>query len=465
MPILSSTDPRPLPLALGLTMGVLLSPAIAQADNGRDDIPAWDGTVLGFEPQAGDLLSTDTGIRNWLERYGFRYRLAHVSQTAYNAKGGYNTDKKAEYIDQLSLTFTQSLEALTGIPDAAIEGNIINRNHDNNLTTSRLQDPRIGFNDLTQESWGGQSITRLGWLTFRRSFLDGKLQWRIGLMNKVQDFDQIITCDFQTLNLCGGKSAGSRTWYNWNVHYWGTTLQYRITPEVTLKTGLLEQNPDAPSRSHAWSVSTDGSRGILLPLEVAWKTRQFGLPGVYTLGLLYTNAKQRDLYAGASGGTGMNDPAGYRYYRNTWYLYTGFNQQLTRHADTASRGLSLSWSLGVADQRSNTRSYASSLSLRYRGPFDARPNDWLALGVSKFQASPNWRRSQNLLNQQTGVSDYQDPRYAPLPESSVNTELIYRYQVTPWLELQPGLQYWVRPGGLVQTPNAWVVGLKTTINF
>ena len=45
------------------------------------------------------------------------------------------------------------------------EGNIVNRNHDDNLTTKRLQDPRVSFNDLSQESWGGGSITRLGWLT------------------------------------------------------------------------------------------------------------------------------------------------------------------------------------------------------------------------------------------------------------------------------------------------------------
>ena len=243
-----------------------------------------------------------------MQAHGFEYQLAHVSQTAYNAKGGYNTDKKAEYIDQFSLTFSQSLAAMTGMPNAAIEGNIVNRNHDNNLTSSRLQDPRVGFNDLAQESWGGQSITRLGWLNFRNSWLDGRLQWRIGLMNKVQDFDQIIPCDFQMLSLCGGKSADSGTWYNWNVHYWGSTVQYRLTPELTLLAGVLEQNPQAPSRGHAWSVSTDGSRGLLLPLEAEWRTRRFGLPGIYSLGLLYTNAKQADLYLGQSGGPGALHP-------------------------------------------------------------------------------------------------------------------------------------------------------------
>ncbi len=101
----------------------------------------------------------------------------------------------------------------------------------------------MSFNDLSQESWGGGSITRLGWLTFARSFDDRRLTWRIGMMNKVQTFDQIIPCDFQLLTQCGGKSANSLTWNNWNIHTWGTTLEYKLTPTVTLKGGVMEQKP------------------------------------------------------------------------------------------------------------------------------------------------------------------------------------------------------------------------------
>ena len=119
----------------------------------------------------------------------------------------------------------------------------------------------------------------------------------------------------------------------------------------------------------------------------------------------------------------------------------------------------------MADQRSNKSRYSTSLALRYRGLFDTRPNDWLALGVAKMQGSANFRRSQNFLNQQSEAENYSDPRYAPLPESSVNAELYYRFKLAPWLELQPLIQYWGRPGGLTQTSDAWVLGLKTAVNF
>ncbi|ANS40623.1 carbohydrate porin [Serratia inhibens] len=426
----------------------------------------WDGVALGFEPPSPGLLGDMLGIRPILEESGFHYNLGYLSQLSYNAGGGYDQDKQASYIDQFSLTFSQDLQALTGIPDAALEGNIVNRNHDNNLTRDRLQDPRANPTDLSQESYGGQSITRLGWLTFSRSFLDRRLQWRIGMMNKVQDFDQIIPCDFQTLALCGGKSANSLTWYNWNVHYWGTTLQYKLTDGLTFKTGVMEQNPNATSRGHAWSTTTQGSKGFLLPMELELKTNAVNqLPGVYNIGVLFTNARQQDLYEGVSGGAGATDPNGYRSHNRTWFLYSGFNQQVTRHRGDASRGLSLFYSLGLADQRTNYMHYSTSTGIRYHGLFDARPDDWLGLGVSMVKLSDHYRDNQRYLNQINQATDYQDPNYRPVPGHSVTAELFYRFNVTPWLQLQPGLQYWHHPAGVSETQDAWVTALKTVVTF
>lgn len=441
---------------LALAVGMSTSAAHAQD---------WNGTALGFQAPQEGLLGDMLGIRPILEENGFHYNLGYLSQVSYNAGGGYNHDKHAAYIDQFSLTFAQDLENLTGIPDAKIEGNIVNRNHNDSLTNKRLKDDRVNFNDISQESYGGQSITRLGWLTFSRTFDDRRLQWRIGMMNKNQDFDQIIPCDFQLLSQCGGKSANSMTWYNWNVHYWGTTLQYKLTDELTLKGGIMEQNPDATARNHAWSWSTKGSKGMLLPLELELKTHVNDLPGIYNVGVLFTNAKQYDLSEGKSQSRGADDPEGYRSYNRTWFLYTGFNQQLTRHADDATRGLSTSWSLGLSDQRSNYMHATLAGSLRYHGLFDARPDDWIGFGASYIKMSDHYRDNQQALNDIQGVDDYGNPLYSPLPGHSVNAELYYRLRVTSWLELQPALQYWHRPGGLKETQDAWVTGLKTVVTF
>ena len=425
----------------------------------------WNNIVLGFEPSPPGLIDSLMDGKSALEDYGFHYRLNYLNQLAYNAGGGYNHSGHTAYIDQFSLTFTQDLEGLTGIPDATIEGNIVNRNHNDNLTTKRLQDPRVNFNDLTQESWSGQSTTRLGWLTFSRTFFDRQLQWRVGMMNKVQTFDQIIPCDFQLLTQCGGETANSLTWNNWNVHTWGTTLAWKITPDMTLKTGILEQNPDAASRSHSWSWSTKGSKGFLWPVELEAKTHVNQLPGIYNLGMLFTNARQDDLYQGKSQKAGFNDPEGYRSYNRTWFFWGGFNQQITQHADDPLRGMSVSFSHGQGDRRSNYLHAVTAASVRYRGLFDARPEDWIGFGVSFINVSEHYARAQQLKNQIQGIKNVNDPWYSPVPGNSLNAELYYRFRPVSWLELQPDLQYWHHPGGLRHTQDAWVTGLKTVVFF
>lgn len=425
----------------------------------------WQGEALGFTPPAAGVLGTMGGIRPVLENNGFHFNLAWLSQAAWNASGGYNHDSHVAWIDQFSLTFQQDLEALTGIADAKIEGNIVNRNHDDSLTSKRLQDPRAPVVDISQESSGGGSLTRLGWLTFSRTFQDRKLHWRIGLMNKVQDFDQIIPCDFQLLSQCGGKSANSFTWYNWNMHYWGTVLQYKLTDELTIKGGIMEQNPNATSRGHAWSWSNKGSKGLLLPLELELKTQVNQLPGICNLGLLFTNAPQTDFYAGKTSETGADDPQGYRSHNRTWFWYGGFNQQLTRHNEDAARGLSASFSTGIGDRRSNLLHFVAAASLRYHGLANARPDDWLGLGVTWIETSKEYRRNQRYLNQLAEASESGSAFYNPVAGHAVNAELYYRFRAAGWLDIQPALQYWHRPGTLKETQDAWVAGLKTVVTF
>ncbi|WP_273876964.1 carbohydrate porin, partial [Serratia marcescens] len=67
--------------------------------------------------------------------------------------------------------------------------------------------------------------------------------------------------------------------------------------------------------------------------------------------------------------------------------------------------------------------------------FDARPDDWLGLGVSVVKLSDRYKDNQRYLNEMSGISDYHDPNYRPVPGHSVTAELYYRVNVTPWLQL------------------------------
>ncbi len=75
-------------------------------------------------------------------------------------------------------------------------------------------------------------------------------------------------------------------------------------------------------------------------------------------------------------------------------MYAGLNQQITRHADDPLRGMSVSLSGSLSDQRSNYIHSAVAASMRYRGLFDARPEDWIGFGLTWIDMSSHYARNQ-----------------------------------------------------------------------
>jgi porin len=63
--------------------------------------------------------------------------------------------------------------------------------------------------------------------------------------------------------------------------------------------------------------------------------------------------------------------------------------------------------------------------------------------------------------------------FVPTRTSETYLEMTYQYQVTPWWQLQPDIQYVFNPGGGIANPNApnqtvgneLVLGLRTNILF
>ena len=130
--------------------------------------------------------------------------------------------------------------------------------------------------------------------------------------------------------------------------------------------------------------------------------------------MLYTNAPQSDLYTGKSGGPGATDPQGYAQHDSTWFLYAGMNQQITRHVDDPDRGMSVSLSGSYSDQRSNYIHTSVAASMRYRGLFDARPQDWLGFGLTWMDMSNHYARNQQYMNEVSGATDYYAANYQPV---------------------------------------------------
>ena len=129
-------------------------------------------------------------------------------------------------------------------------------------------------------------------------------------------------------------------------------------------------------------------------------------------------------------------------------------------------GISIAGFLRVGAGTPNDRnlvSFYSDAGLTFQGLIPGRDNDIAGLGVGFARIGNNARG----LDQDTRFFSG-DPSF-PIRSQEVVMELTYQAQVTPWLSVQPDVQYIFNPSGGVLNPkarrDALVLGLRSALSF
>jgi len=107
-----------------------------------------------------------------------------------------------------------------------------------------------------------------------------------------------------------------------------------------------------------------------------------------------------------------------------------------------------------------------NMGVVFRGPNRHRPNDTLALGAGYAHVSSQAAGRDSDNNAINGVR-------IPVRSSEKFIELSYQYQATPWLQIQPDVQYVFNPGASIVNPNAagervkniFMLGTRINISF
>ena len=114
----------------------------------------------------------------------------------------------------------------------------------------------------------------------------------------------------------------------------------------------------------------------------------------------------------------------------------------------------------------NMVSFAIDAGLNLKAPFKGRNNDTVGLAWGMGRTSSGQRAYDRDLRYFNGG------RYQPISGNEHHIELTYQAQITPWMVLQPDLQYIINPSGGVLTTNTYkkvgnevVFGLHSNISF
>ncbi len=372
------------------------------------------------------------GKRTQLQQQGYDLNFGYTGEMASLIDAQRSSSHRTEYADQFVFGTHLDLAKIAGWQDTEAQITVTQRNgHSLSQSSAALNDHLSSV----QEVWGRGQTWRLTDLWIKKQFLEQKLDVKVGRFGEGEDFNS-FDCDFQNLALCGsqvGNWVGDQ-WYNWPVSQWAARVKYNISPELYAQVGAYEYNPEnANHRGKGFNLSTDGSKGAMLPAEVVW-TPKVGvqkLPGEYRAGYYYSTAEAEVI----------SNPDQTDHHHGGWVVA---KQQFTAHDGDTSRGLTGFLNATVHDSKTNSVTDMQNIGLVYKGAMDSRPQDEIAFGIARI----------NMNDDVIGDRHHE-----------IDAEIYYGLHATPWLTIRPNVQYVRHVGAYKDGENVWVGGIKFNTSF
>jgi porin len=191
------------------------------------------------------------------------------------------------------------------------------------------------------------------------------------------------------------------------------------------------------------------SKGVIVASEVKLKTNFFGLPGDQHIGGVWKRFDQQDLnfllsppqdYPQTGGSSSRTISQGYT-------VFYGFDQFVARYADDEELGWGFFGRASLSDGNPTPVRYFVSAGVGGDSPFKWNRGDKFGLGWYYTGASAEFGQvPQTLFGIRNGTG----------------AELFYKFQVAPWLDITPDIQY-IKPGLGAIADEAFIFGWRVNM--
>jgi len=412
-----------------------------------------DQTQQEAQPRPRRWMTDDTMTGDWggertqLAADGLKFLGVYTGQLGDDLSGGKR--QGSAYAQQFSIAMDADLDKLFGWSGAVFRINIndrIGRGFSAQYTGSKLEQ---------DWAYGAGAIKRLQWMALSQDLFDKKLNLLVGYYSMGSEFGYSpIQAAFLDNGINGHPQIlptdGSGGWDDYPIAGWGGRAKIYLKPDLTLKTGIYEVNPDLNSGQYGFKFSFDDATAAIIPTELTQTLHLKSSPGApdlvghYTLGGYYETGRAPDIL----------DPEVKDGDRHAVYLMA--DQMVYRSAENPQRWVSVFTQLVTADHRTLPLSSYLDAGVIIQGPFGARPNDSINIGWVKENVNPR-------------MIDVEAEKMHGLPDmyqyAEHDYEANYVIQLSPWLQLTPALQYVVDPGAYSYKhyPNAFVFSMQLGI--
>ena len=439
-------------------------------------------TTQLFASSRSTLLGDMFGLRSKLYTAGVTVGLAETSEVFGNVTGGVHRGAAYDGLTLMSL-------GLDTAKAFGLEGGTFNVSafqiHGRSLAQDNL------FNLQTNSGIEAQRSTRLWELWYQQSFLEGKVDIKLGQQSLDQEFIGSSYSGLFINTMMGWPLIPSVDLYAGGPAYPLSSLGIRIRAQpfnnVTVLGGVFDDNPPGGpfnDDSQIRGAEQAGAKFHLKTGALAFAEVQFainqpalgeldrggggGLPGVYKLGGWYDTARFPDQRIGTDG-LSLADPASNgnpRFRRSNFSIYGVVDQMVWRPDPEKPQAVGVFARLMGAPGDRNLASFSVNAGITLKAPIPSREDDTVGFGYGLAKIS----NSAILLDQDTAA--FNNGTF-PIRSSESFIELTYQAQLAPWLAIQPDFQYVWTPGGGIQNPekpakrigNEAIFGVRTNVTF
>ncbi|MCW6509437.1 carbohydrate porin [Lichenifustis flavocetrariae] len=425
--------------------------------------------TLPAPPPPDHLFGDWDGFRSRLAKEGITYTLNYTTETAGVVAGGLR--RGATYADQKGLSIDMDWQTLAGVDGFKTHAIFVSR-YGANVSRSFVGDTVIQAQEIYGAGFG--QFAKLVWLYGEESLLNDRLKIYFGRFAHGADYAASpLYCSFMTLTICGHPRAltANQGFEDWPLSETGAEIKVRPFDRFYISAGAFQSQPfptDAESYTqggyNGFSWTFKGTTGVSVPVEFGYEPLigSAQMPGHYKIGFNYDSTDYRDNFFDVNNmPLALTGLPGKRDGGRTLFWATA-DQQVYQNGPYSDDGLYLM--AAYAHNDSNTTFFNNFIwaGLIDRGIVPGRPLDQLGFGFTYYDVSPRLTQTERL-QADLGVPLAGGAR--GIQTHGMVYELNYQIHAYQGVLIQPELEYFDRPGGAGNVPNAFLVGLKTNVDF
>ena len=401
------------------------------------------------------LLGNWGGLLDELDAKGIDPTLSYLSESSANVSGGMRTG--VDYADQRAIGLNIDWERLAGIWGFQTKTLFVNRG-------GRAVGPDyVGdtiFNENEIQGGAGNVAIHLSYVYGIETLFGGKVVISGGRLSEGLFFNASpIYCSFLNFALCPAARAltgGSDNSFNMAPgNVWGGVVKLKPGADIYATAGIFEAGGRAGGRS-GFSWSSDKDTGVTIPVEIGWEPKG----SHFKAGFYYTTADATDVLDDVNGNPEILTGLPSKVHSSHFGEWVAADVTLMPHGKAGSLVAFANY-VHTPDNISEFSDLAF-FGLEDSGLFESRPADSFGVQFTYGHQSRRLEHLQDILAAESAAAG--GPTVYPQTNEYV-LEAQYDTHVFNGVDLQPDIQYVIRPNATSQYDNALVLSLRVILEL